>query len=173
MKIRILMVVVVISAYMFAAPYIAANRMLKALRNYDAVTLNTYIDFNAVRQGVRHQLQHVLKQPVPEFWRRLILDAVGAEQRELSVDELIDQAIMAESLTNFLQRLKNQSMLDVPQDLFAEVSMSWRGLSKFVVTIKRNRAVDFVLERRGLSWRLVDAILPLPDRYKMMQQFRL
>ena len=167
------MVAIVISAYMFAAPYITANRMLKALRHHDAATLNEYIDFDAVRQGLRHQLQHVLKQQVPNFWRMLILDAISAEQRKLNVGELIDQAVTPESLTNFLQLLKDQSQLDVPQDLFADISMSWRGLGKFAVTIKRNRAVDFILERRGLSWRLVDAILPLPDRYKMMQQFKL
>lgn len=173
MKIRILMVAIVISAYMFAAPYITANRMLKALRHHDAATLNEYIDFDAVRQGLRRQLQHVLEQQVPDFWRMLILDAIGAEQRKLNVGELIDQAVTAESLASFLQLLKDQSQLDVPQDLFADISMSWRGLGKFAVTIKRNRAVDFILERRGLSWRLVDAILPLPDRYKMMQQFKL
>ncbi len=167
------MVAIVISAYMFAAPYITANRMLKALRHHDAATLNEYIDFDAVRQGLRRQLQHVLEQQVPDFWRMLILDAIGAEQRKLNVGELIDQAVTAESLASFLQLLKDQSQLDVPQDLFADISMSWRGLGKFAVTIKRNRAVDFILERRGLSWRLVDAILPLPDRYKMMQQFKL
>ena len=167
------MVAIVISAYMFAAPYITANRMLKALRHHDAATLNEYIDFDAVRHGLRRQLQHVLEQQVPDFWRMLILDAIGAEQRKLNVGELIDQAVTAESLASFLQLLKDQSQLDVPQDLFADISMSWRGLGKFAVTIKRNRAVDFILERRGLSWRLVDAILPLPDRYKMMQQFKL
>ena len=150
-KIRILMVVVLISAYMFAAPYITANRMMKALRHHDAETLNEYIDFDAVRQGVRRQLQHVLKQPVPEFWRAVILNAIGAEQREMNVDEIIDQAIMAESLTNFLQRLKDQAQLDVPQDLFADISMSWRGLGRFAVTIKRNRAVDFISRTAGVK----------------------
>ena len=167
------MVATLISAYMFAAPYITANRMLKALRHHDAATLNEYIDFDAVRRGLRRQLQHVLEQQVPDGWCRLILDAIGAEQRQLDVGELTDQAVTAESLTNFLQRLKDQSQLDVPQDLFADISMSWRGLGTFAVTITRNRAVDFILERRGLSWQLVDAILPLPDRYRMMQQFRL
>ena len=171
MKIRILMVVIVISAYMFAAPYIAANRMLKALRHHDAATLNEYIDFVAVQQGLRRQLQHVIEQQVPDFWRRLILDAIGAEQRQVNVDELISQVVTAESLTNFLQRLKDRAQLDVPQDLFADISMTWRGWGKFTVTIKRRRAVDFILERRGLSWRLVDAILPLPDRYRMLQRF--
>ena len=167
------MAVVLISAYMFASPYITANRMLKALRHHDAETLSEYIDFDALRQGVRRQLQHVLEQPVPEFWRAVILEASGAEQKEMNVAEIIDHAITDESLMNFLQRLKDQRQLNVPQDLFADVSMSWRGLGRFAVTIKRNRAVDFILERHGLSWRLVDAILPLPDRYKMMRQFEL
>lgn len=173
MKVRVLMVVVVVSAYMFAAPYIAANKMLKALRHHDAATLNEYIDFVAVQQGLRRQLQHVMEQQVPDFWRRLILDAIGAEQRQVSVDELIAEAVTAESLTNFLQRLKDRAQLDVPQDLFADISMAWRGWGKFVVTIKRRRAVDFILERRGFSWQLVDTILPLPDRYKMIQRFKL
>ena len=171
MKLRILMVAVLISAYMFASPYITANRMLKALRHHDAATLNEYIDFEAVRKGIRKQLTHVLQQQVPEFWRMVILDAIGAEQREVSVAELIDLAITAESMTNFLQRLKDQAQLDVPQDLFADISMRWSGLGSFVITIRRNRAVDFVLERRGLSWRLVDAILPLPDRMQMIRRF--
>ena len=167
------MIVVIISAYMFASPYITANRMLKALRHHDAETLNEYIDFEAVRKGVRRQLQYMLQQQVPEFWRMVILDAVGAEQRPLNVDEIIEQAITAASMTNFLQRLKDQAQLDVPQDLFADISMSWRGIGRFAVTIKRRRAVHFILERSGFSWRLVDAILPLPDRFKMMQQFGL
>ena len=167
------MAVVLISAYMFASPYITANRMLKALRHHNAETLNEYIDFDALRQGVRRQLRHVLEQPVPEFWRAVILEAIGAEQKEMNVAEIIDHAITDESLMNFLQRLKDQRKLNVPQDLFADVSMSWHGLGRFAVTIKRNRAVDFILERRWFSWRLVDAILPLPDRYKMMRQFEL
>ena len=95
------MVATLISAYMFAAPYITANRMLKALRHHDAATLNEYIDFDAVRRGLRRQLQHVLEQQVPDGWCRLILDAIGAEQRQLDVGELTDQAVTAESLTNF------------------------------------------------------------------------
>ncbi len=173
MKIRILMVVVIVFAYLYAAPYIAANRMLKALRHHDAAALVEYIDFDAVQQGLRRQLQHVLKEQVPDFWRGLILEAINAEPRQLSVDELIAQAVTDESLTSFLQRHQDRSQLDVPQDLFTDISMAWRGWGKFAVTIKRNRAVDFILERRGFSWRLVDAILPLPDRYKMMQRFKL
>ncbi len=170
MKLRILMVILLISAYAFAAPYITANRMLKALRHHDAETLQEYIEFDAVRQGVRRQLKHVLQQQVPGFWRRVILDAIGAEQREMNVAEIIDHTITADSLTNFLQRLKDQRQLDVPQDLFADVSMSWRGLGRFAVTIRRNRAVDFILVRRGFGWRLVDVILPLPDRWQGLQR---
>ena len=176
MKIRVLMIAIIISAYMFAAPYIAANRMLKALHHHDAATLNEYIDFDAVQLGLRRQLRHVLKRPVPEFWRSYILEAIGAEQRRVNVDELIDQAVTDASLTYFLQLLKDAAQIDdvhVTQDLFADISMSWSGWGEFVVTIKSKRAVDFILERRGLSWRLVDAILPLPDRYKMIQRFRL
>ena len=173
MKLRILMIVVLISGYMIASPYITANRMLEALRHHDAETLNEYIDFEAVQRGLRRQLQHVLQQPVPDFWRTVILGAIGAEPQQVSIEEIIALAVTAESLTNFLQRLRDQAQIDVPQDLFADISMSWRGLGSFAVTVKRRRAVHFILERSGFSWKLVDAILPLPDRFKMMQQFRL
>ena len=173
MKFRILMIVVLISGYMIASPYITANRMLKALRHYDAETLNGYIDFEAVQQGLRRQLRPVLQQPVPDFWREVILDAIGAEPQKVNIDEIITLAITAESLTSFLQRLKDQAQVDVPQDLFADISMSWRGLGSFAVTIKRRRAVHFVFKRSGFSWRLVDAILPLPDHFRMMQHLDL
>lgn len=172
MKTRILLVIVLVAGYMFASPYITANRMLKALRNHDGETLSGYIDFDAVQQGLRKQLQHLLEQPVPTRLGAMVLTAIGAPLQKVTVDEIIGLVVTAESLTVFLGKLEDHKQTDVPQDLLVDISMGWRGLGRFAITIKRNdRAVDFILERRGFSWQLIDALLPLPPHQAVMRGY--
>lgn len=171
MKIRILLVAVVVVSYLFAAPYIIANKMLSAARNYGSETLIARIDFSAVQASLRNQLRYMLAERLPMDLQRFILAAIRIEAEErLTVSAMIDMCITPESLTSLFTKMKADSDAGRPIDLFGDVSMGWLGFDEFSINVRKRREVKFILTRENvISWKITAAILPL-RRFPLQQK---
>ena len=165
MNFRIFFIALILISYLLSSPYIIANRMLEAANDHDAETLIGYIDFPALRDSVRKQLEKLLPVEMPSELQRRILSAINSPSSKLlTVKEMIDIVVTDKSLRALLVNMKdNKAGLE---SLLTEVSMGWRGFGEFAVTVKRRREVKFIMSRDKLIfWKLTAAILPIRQAY--------
>lgn len=156
--------------YFAAAPYLTAYRMKTAADDGDSAAVSRHVDFEAVRDSLRIQLQGRVGEEVEaRAGDNPLAAAVGGVLGRAAVDRSIDAYVTPDGVAA-LMRGEDPSpggpiggvMAERLEDV--EVSAGYRGVSSFAIVLAdpaSGREADFILTRRGLGWKLTAIQLPL------------
>lgn len=167
-----------------AGPYLAVADIERGINDKDSERLAERVDFPTLRQNLKDQLKvTVLKSAA----RELEDNPFGALATGLAttlVDGLVDAFITPAGLASLMEGERpsvgavpsrsQSSPAQTPEpdqkqkqdrDLFKNARHSYDSLSRFSVWVpgQDGRETRFVLQRDGLSWKLVNMILPLDE----------
>jgi hypothetical protein len=173
-KFVVVTLLVLLAAGGLAMPYLTVNEMREAARERDAQALSAHIDFPSVRQGFKDQFKAVVDSKLGPQSSDNVLAKIGAGLATALVDGVIDFMVTPEGIQRLMSgekpyeddepeaRAGSRGDEDGP---FAKVSRRYESLNRFVATVKTDDGdpIDFVLQRRGLTWKLAEIRLPLQD----------
>lgn len=155
--------------YVVAAPYITVHQMKSAAESRDGEALSEYIEFPSVRQSFKDQMNAVFMKEMTSELEGNPFAAVGVAFAGLMVDKMVDTFVTPAGITQLMSGEKPDVAQDskaeggAAREPFANTSMSYESLSKFVVTVKGDNGDEgkFILRRRGIGWKLTEILIPI------------
>ena len=161
-------------AYLAAGPYIAISEIKKAVAEQDSERLAEKIDFSMLRQDLKEQLRAKGIAMAVNEAQSNPLAALVAGLATTMVDGVVDSFVTPAGLASLMggEKRSNQtsrrSEASSPREkdaLFRNARYGYDSLSKFSAWVPTDdgKEVRFILQRDGLSWRLVKVVLPIGE----------
>jgi hypothetical protein len=163
----LLALVVCITAYVAAGPYLAVRGIRAAVRDNDAAALAEHVDFPALRGSLKAQLQDRLVRSAGEDMQasafgalglsmagRVIDGAVDTMVTPLGIGALMQGRIIASRFEGSITTVDSESSGAAKQDAVYR----YESPSRFTATLhtQSGTPVMMVLTRHGVNWRLSD-----------------
>lgn len=164
--------------WLAAGPFMTVNAIREAIQAEDTAALAQHVDFPALRQNLRAQVEDYLaRRAGPEMqdnpWGAIALglanSAIGGTVDALATPAGIGAVLQGRGL---LHRISgggidsNDSLAHTaPPDPLQDARYRFESPSRFTATVhsRDGDPVVFVLHRRGLRWKLDDIRLPLDN----------
>jgi hypothetical protein len=154
---------------LYASPYLTLYQMYQAVERGDAQTISNSVDFPALRESVKENLQSVvLKQTAKQ--NNPILNLIGAALGSALADPILDRMVTPEGVMALLEGRRLQAGADGGDQSLSEkaaqvdVNPRYESFNRFVVSVKPKGEdvppVDIVLSREGLGWKITGVRLP-------------
>ena len=176
-RIAILLAVVVlaITAWGAAGPYIAIHGIRQAMETQDVARLEKHVDFPALRAQVRAQLEDRLARELDRRMGSGFAGGSAAMVAGMLSDTAVDAMVSPAGIAILLQghALKQRATGNTvpesgvasairPYDPLENARTRFVSPSRFIATVDSadGRPVEFVFERQGLRWRLTGILLP-------------
>lgn len=173
MKVMLVIVGGILALYVGAAPYLTVYQMKSAAENHAGAALAEYIEFPSVRQSLKDQMNAAFATQMAKDEK--IQDnpfaAIGAAFAGAVVEKMVDAYVTPSGITELMagEKFSQEKDHGTPdaekstRELFSDASMSYESLDKFVVKINNESGYEsqFVLRRRGMSWKLTEVMIPL------------
>lgn len=183
----VLGVLVLLLAYVVAGPFIAVHQIREAVKSGDQEALAEQVDFPRLRENLKAQLDSRLAEELaPADGHQDVFASLGRLIAGKLVDVTVDTLVTPASLARMMagERVhpgrksrpghdgppegqggaRNDEPGEARREPLANASYRFTGVSRFVARVSRRddgQAVDFVLTREGLDWRLTNIVLPL------------
>ncbi len=157
-----LLALCVAAGWIFASPWLAMQGLRNAALGRDADALEQRVDFPAVRESLKGQLQQQVAREARQRGDDPIA-GVGALLAGSLVGTLVDRTVTPEGVANLLETGQLTGRTPGQSEPEAEWQVSRKGLTRFTATpVARNGDPAPVLhfERQGLSWKLVGVDVP-------------
>lgn len=165
-------IVLLVLTYAYASPYIAMYRIQTAIQNNDSELLSAYIDYPAVRESFKTQMNAKIQREFDGNNRWLNF---GGEFASSVAEQVIDVAVTPESVMLVLQgkSLKDgvidiigiedsedEKTSDRPNDYTAQyVDINHFQIKLFEQTPKDMIVINMI--RDGMNWKVNEIILNL------------
>lgn len=165
-----LLVIALLAAYAVASPFVTYYQMRDAAQRHDADALAEYIDFPAVRQDLKDQLNTEAGRRIAGHVDNDALAVLGSLFASVVVDKAVEAFVTPSGLAELMKG-------DIPktagaagkrpegagQERADKVRFRYASWNRFTVTVsdESGREIRFVLRRRGLGWMLTAIRLPL------------
>ena len=173
----IVVVVVAISAYLYASPYLVLNSIKKAAQAGDSEQISAYVDYPSVRQSFKDQMNaYMVKEMASkptDGW-----EALGAMMATAMVDKMVDAVITPEGMTlmlqgkDFKQSIKDHSKPSSDESSTSQAKVEYKtrylSMNLFEARLKNNeneneKELKVILERDGLSWKVKKFVIPMNE----------
>jgi hypothetical protein len=183
----VVIIALVAAAATYFAPEITIYQLRQAVKDKDDDALSEHIDFPAVRESLKSQLQLVVANAMAEKKREdNPLAALGVLLAEKMIDGMVDGIVSPPAIRMSFQlqtgsKAKSDGERDAgggaqspdrsssQDDIGPSFTVQSRGLSRFVLVQHRgNFSIHYTFKREGLTWKLVNMDLP-PDILKNQQ----
>lgn len=163
--------IIIIAIYLYASPYLALNSIKKAAQAGDADTLSEYIDFPSVKQGLKDQINaQIMKEVTKEDTDGF--EALGAMLATAMINPIVDSIVTPEGVAMMVQGQKPDLDGDVVQQTTDEQSdeteldyktkyITYKSFKVSLSDPDDGNAVDIIMRRDGLSWKVNRINLPL------------
>lgn len=173
-----------IALWIGAGPYLAVADIERGINDKDSERLAERVDFPTLRQNLKDQFKVTILKSATKELEDNPFGALATGLATTLVDGLVDAFITPAGLASLMDG-ERPSVGSVPsraesrptqtpepdqeqtqdRDLFKNARHSYDSLSRFSVWVpgQDGRETRFVLQRDGLSWRLVNVILPLDE----------
>lgn len=166
-------ILVALATWVFFTPHIAALNMRKAAEHRDADKLAAYVDFPALKENLKGQINAKFASDIANTQKNNPYAGLGMVLAAAFVSPMIDALVTPENLRQMMRGDKpsitdsgskpepvaGQSAEDI------ETRMYYSGVDKFMISVRQKKSpeeITFVLNRDGLiSWKLVAIRLPL------------
>jgi Protein of unknown function (DUF2939) len=154
----VLAVMVVLGAGYLGYPYATLYRLDSAVRQADAETLRSMIDWYAVREGLKEDLCDMVLDEPADARPSTELPPFGASFVRGMTANMLDQTVTPESLVSMSRATR--------QEPFADTRVVWaffNAPTQFFVALHTNGAAEpirVVMELRRLRWQVRRVWLP-------------
>ncbi len=170
-------IVALLVGYVAAGPYLTLASIKKDISEENTEQLPNNIDFVALRQNIKGQVNHnIMKDAAPELQNNILALVAGKFATKM-VDGVVDSILTPNGLAALMegkqlykeqkQGINGNNNTNVPspekKDLLESATFSYDSLNQFSVHIPNDsgKEVQLMLKREGLSWKLVNIKLPL------------
>ncbi|MCH7335743.1 DUF2939 domain-containing protein [Acinetobacter sp. NIPH 2699] len=186
LKTSIVVVLLLVVGYLFAAPYLTIYQIHQAVKNDDSTALAGHIDFPSVRQSLKDQVNAQMLKDIPQVSSSdRGLAALGAVLASSMVDKLVDVMVTPQGVSMLLQGKKLKESLpwqdkvefqpvqpsefelssgtEKASDKKANYKARYQSFHQFAVEIQQpeqQMPVNIILQRQGLSWKVTQILLP-------------
>jgi len=168
----IVLVLVAVIGYAAAGPYLAIADIKTGIAEKDAEKLREDVDFPLLRQNLKEQLKAAALKTAAKELQNNPLGALAAGLATTLVDRVVDSFVTPSGLASIMEGHEpsensagNKGNVSRPKkdDLFRNANYSYDSFSQFSVWVPNDRGEQFrfILERRHLSWKLVNLVLPI------------
>ncbi len=166
-----------LTAWVGAGPYLAVADIRQGIENKDSERLAERVDFPTLRQNLKDQIKVRIVRSAAEELDENPFGALAAGLASTLVDGLVDSFITPAGLASLMEgerpsigsppraKSRPQPEQEPQRDLFQDARYRYDSLSRFSVWVPGDDGQEtrFVLQRDGLSWKLVNVILPLDE----------
>lgn len=159
-----------ILAYAAVGPFITMYQIKMGIDNHDGDKLNANIDFPALRENLKEQLNAMVMKKAGTDLQDNPIGGLVFGLSSKAAEGIVDSIVTPEGLSTAMEGRKHKKneardSADMRTKSFREFlqqfDYEFESTSKFTVWLKdKKRAAKFVLERQGLSWRLNNVIIP-------------
>ena len=157
--------VTLVAAVYIANPYWMLHRLETALLNRDAASLETLVDFEQVRAGLRADLRRYMAENQPKLPTGSMEDIGIVLGMALGgiIESLIDQTVSANGFLAVWQQRLDADSKKRPGDFVA--SARFQSLTAFRAEMRdpddqQSATLTLLLELAGAQWRVTKVILP-------------
>lgn len=177
------LIAVLIGAFLvafFASPVFAVRSLINAARAGDEARLERLVDFPAVRDDLKAQLnaQLVRRLRADPDLRDDPLSGLGLVLAPSLVSGVVDAFVTPQAIAAMVQTAEAPDLIGDGAEAAARargdrtrdirIGYGYRGLSRFAGTLtdhdRPHERIDLIMARRGLfSWKLVRIRLPAED----------
>lgn len=153
--------------WLYASPYLTLYQMYQAVEHRDAQGVADAVDFPALRESIKENLQTVVLKETAKQGNPLA-SFLGAALGSALLNPAIDTMVTPQGVMALLegQRLQiegnTQSLSEKAADV--DVNPRYESLNRFIVSVKPKGQdtppVDLILSRQGLGWKVTGVRLP-------------
>ncbi|MCC2637839.1 MAG: hypothetical protein K0Q68_1558 [Moraxellaceae bacterium] len=156
----VIFVLALLAGGFVASPYLALQGLGDALKAGDPVQLEARVDFPALRQNLKDQLNAAFAKKVGPEDSDNPLVAFAATLADAVVDRMVEARVTPAGMAQLVTDNQNEPEKKYP---FANAETAFEGLSLFRVTLHRadGDKLNLFLRRDGLTWKLHRIDLPL------------
>jgi hypothetical protein len=166
--------VIGVAIYAAAGPYLTIGAIKTGIVENDAELLADNIEFPTLRQNLKEQLNSAVMRSAAKEADDNPLGVLFAGLASSLVDGLVDNFVTPSALASVMEgrepptestrSTRSPSTAD-REELFRDARMTYDSLNKFSVWVPNDAGGEtrFVLKRDGLSWKLVNMVIPLDD----------
>lgn len=172
----IVAVVLMLLLSVLASPYWVVSRIREAIRQQDAQALAEYIDFPALKESFKGQINAMLVEKMADKQGANGLEALGAAMATAFVGPIVDALVTPQAIARMMQGRdvpwpagvsQPQSDGSEAEQAQAEVSMGYASYDRFNMTVADRRSLEkkisFTLHRTGLwAWKVAAIGFVLP-----------
>lgn len=169
----LLLLAVVGVGYIAAGPYITVAAIREGIADNDAEKLTENIDFPMLRQNIKDQLNASAKAESERSSENNIFSALMNGFKTKLIDNMVESIVTPEGIANLMagkKSLSPQEPTSAPspspsqerKDVFKDARFTYDSIDSFSIWIPntKNGEMRLVLQRRGLTWKLVNMSLP-------------
>jgi len=165
-------VLVLAVAYAAASPLLTVYYMKSAAEARDGEALSEYVDFPAVRQDLKDQLNVKLGREMAKEADDNALAVLGGMLAGVMVNKMVDTFVTPTALIELMKgevpkasgggRKESEATRKRP---FGNASFRYEAWDRFSVIVPNRKGEEtrFTLRRRGIGWKLAGIKLPMGD----------
>lgn len=166
-------VLVLVVGYVAAGPYLTVSAIKTGIVENDSEKLSENIDFQTLRQNMKDQLNAAMMKNAAIEMKDNPFAALAVGFATKMVDGIVDSFVTPSGLTSLMEGKKpnkgetgGNSSSPKKDDLFKNARFSYDSVSKFSIWVPNDKGeeVRFVLKRDGLSWKLVNIVIPMNEK---------
>lgn len=166
--------IIVIIAFIAATPFFTVSHIKTSIVEKDSDKLSENVDFPVFRQNLKKQFNTAMMKNVGAELSNNPFAAIAAGFATNMVDGVVDSFVTPSGLATLMEgkkpslsgsRRNNPSNTDQANrdDLFKNARYSYDSFSRFSIYVPTDTGdeIRFILQRDGLSWKMVDMIVPI------------
>lgn len=166
-------ILLAVIGYGAAGPYLAVADIKQGINDKDSEQLAERIDFPTLRQNLKDQVNAAMMKSAVSERQDNPLAALAAGLATRVVDGMVDALITPAGLAQVMEghrpaparaqpTVKVETSQPKTEELFQNARYTYDSLRQFSVWVPNDAGQEtrFILQREGLSWRLVDLRLP-------------
>lgn len=162
-------IMISVVGYVAAGPYLTVSAIKTGIIEQDLEKLSENIDFPILRQNLKEQLKTAMIKNAAAELKNNPFAALAVGLATKMVDGIVDSFVTPSGLAAFMEGknpIKNggAGRTEPPKkdELFKNARFSYDSVSKFSIWVPNDQGEEarFVLHRDGLSWKLVNLIIP-------------
>ncbi|MBC6904812.1 DUF2939 domain-containing protein [Saccharophagus sp. K07] len=173
-KLFILVVVLLLSlgGYIVAGPYITVSAIQSGIAENNPEKLERYIDFIELRKNIKAQLIAKMEESDRESEKNIFSSLMSGIKAKL-VESMVESLITPKGLANLVEGRNavksltaddptpKQNEAEEKENIFKDARFTYDSVDSFSIRVptEGNEEIRFVLQRQGISWKLVNLIL--------------
>jgi hypothetical protein len=156
---------ILIGAWFYWSPRLAARNLRDAAQSGDVEELQRLVDFPTVREHLKTDLKTSMMRSM-DTADQSGLGSLGTAFGGMMMDGLVNEVVSPSGISALVRHGSlDTASTSSPRAPATDIRMGYRDLNTFVITTHDldnppSDTVNFVLKRRGLSWRLVRVVIP-------------